>query len=90
MASDARGRSSSPKKVPSADTWETNQIFRFAVVAHMRTFPTIGLDGSTRQRPAITPIGAVTPHSPSRWVFQKNTSMTLFLLREIPPNFPQI
>ena len=30
-------------------------------------------------------MGAVTPHSPFRWVFQKNVSMALFLLCEIPP-----
>ena len=90
MDGDAGGRSSSSKKVPRAGTWETCQIFRFERIAHARTFPTIGLDGSTRRQPTVTPIGVVIPHSPSRWVLQKNTSTTLFLLREIPPNFPQI
>ena len=33
-------------------------------------------------------MGVVSPHSSSRWVFQKNIPMALFLLLEIPPRFP--
>ena len=88
MVGNVRGRSSSPEQVPRAFAWDTCQIFRSVCVAHARTFPATGLDGSARQRPVVTSMGAVTPHSTSRWVFQKNTFTALFLLREIPPQIP--
>ena len=71
--------------LPCAGVWETGQIFIYACIAHAHTFSATELDGSTRWWPAVTSMGAVTPHSPSIWVFQKNTFTTLFLLREIPP-----
>ena len=51
---------------PRIGAWETGQIPRSARVAHALSFPTTGLDGFARRRPAVTPMGAVTPHSPSR------------------------
>ena len=68
--------------------WEARQMCRSAYVAHVRTFPAIGLDGLARRWLTVTLMGAVSPHSSSRWVFQKNTPTTLFLFREIPSQFP--
>ena len=69
--------------LPHVSMWETGQIFISACVAHTRTFLATRLDGSTCRQPTVTLIGAVTPHSPSRWVFQKNTSTTLLHLQDM-------
>ena len=66
MAGNTGGRSSSPEKVPHTDMWEKGQILKFARVAHTLSFSATGLSGFARRRPTITPMGAVTPHSPSR------------------------
>ena len=88
MFGDTGERSSSLEEVPRVGAWESGQMCRSVRVAHVRTFPTTGLDGFARWWPAVTSVGLVSHHFSSRWVFKKTTSTTLFVLREIPSQIP--
>ena len=66
MSEEEACRRRGPHALSRASVWETGQILISACVAHMLSFSTIGLDVFARQRPTVTPLGAVTSHSPSR------------------------
>ena len=66
MSEEEACRRRRPHALSRASMWGTGQILISACVAHTLSFSAIGLDVFARQRPAVTPLGAVISHSPSR------------------------